>query len=527
MNTDKKGAHIVLQTGQLPVLRDWYLESHKIAGSGLAPRRLGVIHIFFFTVAAAAPLTALGGGVTTTFAVTGVLGVPLSFILVGLALAFFAVGYAAMSRFVSNAGAFYTYVAQGLGHATGVSAAFVALLAYNAIQIGLYGLFGAAFGDFIASKGGPDLPWWVWGFAGMAIVAILGVLRVDLNATVLAVLLILEITAVALFDLGAFMHPADGTITLAGLRPGDLFGGTGFQNIGIVIAFGVAAFTGFESAAIYSEECKDPRHTVGRATFAAVTFISLFYALSAWALTIGTGPSMVTEQSRQNGPGVVFGLFGQYWGNLVADVANVLFFTSVYAALLSFHNGVARYLFALGRERVLPAFLGRTAAGSRAPVAGSLLQTLLAIIVVGAFVIGGANPVLQLFTWLSLLAAAGIVLLMAASSMAVLGFFHRRPGDASIWQRLVAPILATITLSAMFGLIVWNFDTLTGSEGGLAYLRWLLPGLVIAAAVIGLIWGLVLRTSNRSTYDRIGLGALAPIEDELAAYSTGGIDGTH
>jgi amino acid transporter len=157
----------------------------------------------------------------------------------------------------------------------------------------------------------------------MAIVAILGVLRVDLNATVLAVLLILEITAVALFDLGAFMHPADGTITLAGLRPGDLFGGTGFQNIGIVIAFGVAAFTGFESAAIYSEECKDPRHTVGRATFAAVTFISLFYALSAWALTIGTGPSMVAEQSRQNGPGVVFGLFGQYWGNLVADVANV------------------------------------------------------------------------------------------------------------------------------------------------------------------------------------------------------------
>ena len=173
----------------------------------------------------------------------------------------------------------------------------------------------------------------------MAIVAILGVLRVDLNATVLAVLLILEITAVALFDLGAFMHPADGTITLAGLRLGDLFGGTGFENIGIVIAFGVAAFTGFESAAIYSEECKDPRHTVGRATFAAVTFISLFYALSAWALTIGTGPSMVAEQSRQNGPGVVFGLFGQYWGNLVADVANVLFFTSVYAALLSFHNG--------------------------------------------------------------------------------------------------------------------------------------------------------------------------------------------
>ena len=207
MNTDKKGAHIVLQIGQLPVLRDWYLESHEIAGSGLAPRRLGVIHIFFFTVAASAPLTMLGGGVTTTFAVTGVLGVPLSFILVGLALAFFAVGYAAMSRFVSNAGAILLASSADCWRIL-PSAAFVALLAYNAIQIGLYGLFGAAFGDFIASKGGPDLPWWVWGFAGMAIVAILGVLRVDLNATVLAVLLILEITAVALRR----RWPSSGTI---------------------------------------------------------------------------------------------------------------------------------------------------------------------------------------------------------------------------------------------------------------------------------------------------------------------------
>lgn len=527
MNTDKKRAHIVPQTGQLTVLRDRYLEPHKIAGGGLAPRRLGVIHIFFFTVAASAPLTVLAGGVTTTFAVTGVLGVPLSFLLIGLTLTLFAVGYAAMSRYVSSAGAFYTYVAKGLGRTAGVSAAFVALLAYNAIQIGLYGLFGAVFGEFIRTKGGPDLPWWVWGFAAIAVVAILGALRVDLNAKVLAVLLILEITATALFDLGAFMHPADGATTVAGLRPSDLFGGNGFENIGIVLALGVGAFAGFESAAIYSEECKDPRRTVGRATFAAVTFTSVFYALSAWALTIGAGPSQVAEQSRQNGPGIVFGLFAQYWGNLVADVVNVLFFTSVFAALLSFHNGVARYLFALGRERVLPAFLAYTGARSRAPVAGSLLQTLLAIIVVGAFVISGGDPVLQMFTWLSTLAAAGIVLLMAASSVAVLGFFHRRPGDASTWQRLVAPILATITLSVMFGLIVWNFDTLIGVQGGLPYLRWLLPGLVIAAAVIGVIWGLVLRSRNRSSYDQIGLGASAPIEDELAACSTGGIDGTH
>ena len=96
--------------------------------SQLRRRRLGVVHIVFFTVAASAPLTVLGGGVTTTFAVTGVTGVPLSFLLLAVALALFAVGYAAMSRFVTNAGAFYAYIARGLGATWAVAGAFVALI---------------------------------------------------------------------------------------------------------------------------------------------------------------------------------------------------------------------------------------------------------------------------------------------------------------------------------------------------------------------------------------------------------------
>ena len=55
-------------------------------------RRLGVLSVTFMIVAASAPLTVLAGGVTTTFAVTGVIGVPLSFILLGLVLTLFAVG---------------------------------------------------------------------------------------------------------------------------------------------------------------------------------------------------------------------------------------------------------------------------------------------------------------------------------------------------------------------------------------------------------------------------------------------------
>lgn len=475
----------------------------------LRRRRLGVIHLVFFTVAASAPLTVLGGGITTTFAVTGITGVPLSFLVLAAALALFAVGYAAMSRHVANAGAFYSYLARGLGRTWAVAGAFVALVSYNAIQIGLYGLFGAAFGDFAATAFGLDLPWWIWAAVALVLVGGLGVLRVDLNAGVLAVLLVLEVLAVVIYDIGAFQNPAGGAVSAAGLSPAELV----VPGVGAVFAFGVAAFIGFESSAIYSEECRDPRVTVGRATFVALGFTGVFYALSAWAMTVTVGAADLQAAAVEAGPGLVFGALAEHWGTTVADVANVLFLSSVFAALLSFHNGVARYLFALGREQVLPSELSRVGTRSGGPVAGSMAQSALAVVVLTLFVAGGTDPILELFTWLSGVAAVGVVLLMAGTSAAVVGYFRGRPSTVSTWQRAVAPGAATVVLLALVVLLVANFDTLLGTDPG-SPLRWILPGFVALGAVVGAVWGEYLRSRRPEVYSGIGHTAMAPEEDE-------------
>ena len=54
----------------------------------------------------------------------------------------FSVGYAEMSRHVHNAGAFYAYIARGLGPTAGAGASLVALVAYSAMQVGIYGILG-------------------------------------------------------------------------------------------------------------------------------------------------------------------------------------------------------------------------------------------------------------------------------------------------------------------------------------------------------------------------------------------------
>lgn len=479
------------------------------------PRRLGVPAVTFMIIAASAPLTVLAGGVTTTFAVTGVTGVPLSFLILGVTLAIFAVGYAAMSRFVTNAGAFYSYVARGISRPAGVGVSIVALVSYNAMQIGVYGLFGFQVSSLLNAKFGWDVPWWVPIIVCIALIAVLGVNRVDLSAKVLGVLVALEFVVVIVYDVAAFIVAPEG-VSGEALSPSSLF----VTGIGAVFAFGIAAFMGFESAAIYGEESKDPKRTIARATYTAVGIIALFYALSSWAMTVGSGPSKVIADATKQGPDLIFTFLSTNVGVVVSDIAQLLFVTSLFASLVSFHNAVARYFFSLGREGVLPGWLSRVRARSGAPWAGSVTQTVLAVVVIAVFAIASVGwvppegapaalfPVLTLFSWLTNSGAMGLVLLMAIVSVAVIGFFLRDGRGVGVWQRLVAPIVSGVALLVVFVLILVNFNVLLTSDPTAppTATTFILPAIVIVPGILGIVWGVVLKKRNPRVYAQIGHG---------------------
>ena len=482
-------------------------------------RALGVPDIVFFIVAASAPLTVVAGGASATYLVTGNAAIPLFYLILGAILALFVTGYAAMSHHVTSAGAFYSYVARGIGKAAGVGTAFVALIAYNAMQIGLYGLFGAAFGGFIDAQLSLSIEWWGWAFIAMATIGVLGWLRVDLNAKVLAVFLTLEVIVVLVFDLVVAGDPGPEGIVFTGFDPSVAFGAA----VGAALTFTMAAFVGFESAAIYSEECKDPRRTVARATYIALGITSIFYALSVWMIGNAAGPETATNPDRlaeagfvgaAGGPDpttILFVTIDSRLSSTFADIATLLFCTSLFAALLSFHNAVARYVFALGREGVLPQVCGRTRRGSGAPYVGSTLQTLLAAVIIAVFALSDADPVLELFTWLTNLGALGVMLLLALASFAVVGYFSRRSHDESDWAVKISPAIAGILLTAVFVTALLNFNVLiTGlQDAPLDDRSIILPAILIGGGLLGLAIGAWLRSSRPQVYDRIGEGGEA------------------
>lgn len=476
-------------------------------GTGLGQRRLGVPALVFLIIAASAPLTVVAGGVTSNYGVTGLPGIPLSFLLLGAVLVLFSVGYSAMSRHVLNAGAFYAYIARGLGKPAGVGAAWVALLAYNAMQIGIYGMFGFALSSFLGGLTDSPPSWWICALVAWGIVAVLGVCKVDLSAKVLGALVALEFLVVIVYDLLALTAAPEG-ITAQSLAPSGLF----TAGVGAALAFSIAAFMGFESGAIYSEEVKDPRTTAKRATFIALIIIGGFYAFSAWAMAVGEGDSQIIGHSVELGPDLVFAFLAGHTPQWFVDLSSLLFVTSLLAALAAFHNVVARYFFSLGREGVLPAALAYTSPRSQAPVVGSLTQSALALVVLAVFAAAGSGheygplfPVLTLFTWLTNMGAFGLVLLMALTSFAVVGYLRRHASEYGVWTRIIAPVAAGLALTVLFGLIVANFDVLIGLPEP-STLAWLLPAIVLVPGLAGILWAVDLRRRRPLIYAGIGHG---------------------
>jgi amino acid transporter len=452
--------------------------------------------LFFFAVSASAPMTVLAGGVVAAFS-GGTLGVPAAFLVLTLALGLFSVGYVSLARHVPHAGPLYAHVAQGMGPVRGLGAAVVALVSYAAILCCLFGLLGATLAQMLSG------PWWAWAAAAWAVVAILGMMHVSVNATVLAVLLVTEIAVVVAFDLAALTHPVDRRLEVVTLWPGLLSG----PGVGGALALCVACFVGYESTLAFAEEARN-HAAVARASFGSLAFLGVLYTVSAWAMVAATGPDRITSASAD----LVFTVLGDRYGPLVAVLASLLLVTSMLAAMISFHSTIARYLYVLTRERLLPVRFGRIRRGSGVPVGGSLVASAVALAVIVAWAGAGGDPMV-LFTQLAALAAVGIMALMAVCSLAAYGFYRRGGGaNESGWTRVAAPLVGFFAMTVLVAITVTNLHSLTGTTRDSVGV-WLLPGLIAAAATGGLVWGGVVRLRRRDIAARLGRGETEPLAE--------------
>jgi amino acid transporter len=482
---------------------------------------LGVAGIVFFVVAAAAPLVGMTGAVPFAIVLGNGAAVSGAYVAVGITLLLFSVGYATMSRHVTNTGAFFAYVGRGLGISTGVGSAFVSLVAYIAIQLAIFGFFGALVAGEMNAQFGIDLPWWGWCFIAWALVTALSLSSVDVGAKLLGVFMTLEVLSLLIMAVAVFVVGGpDGFDLGASFAPGNVIVGGLAGSAGIALAFAFASYIGFEATAIYGEESKDPKRTVPIATYVAVLLITALFGIVTFAVVTALGSSSVVDEvlarttvdgtPLANPAAVVFSVAEEYvgewlgtWaGSFVSTTMEWLVISSLFAGLLAFQNSAARYFYSMGRAGVLPSALDRVnKAGS--PQAGSLMVSLVTGLVIAVFVVADLDPVVNMFAWFSGLAVVGIALVEALVCVAVIAYFRRTRDDTRIWNTLIAPVLALIGLVVGLYLLISRFGLLAGTvaEGvdpaaqawGLNAVGWTLVLLPFAMLLIGIVVGTLRR----------------------------------
>jgi amino acid transporter len=433
---------------------------------------LGVPAIVLMVVAAAAPLSTVGGNVPIAMALGDSAGIPVAFLVAGVIFLLFAASFVAMSKYVSDTGAFYAYIQKGLGKAAGTGAAVLALPAYMATLLAVAAYDGVILASLLEIVGGPAVPWWVLTGLVLLIIAFLGYRDIDLSAKVLGIFLVSEVAILVVLDFVIVVQGGDKGIT------GDSFTPSGISGaFGIALLYALWGFVGVEATAVFRDEAKDPDRTVPRATYWAVGIVASFYAFSSWALVEGNGGNDAIQVAKDDPDNFMVNTAEKYLGILGKDLTTLFWFVSVFACALAFHNICARYTFVLGRDNVLPKKLGEVHPKLGSPANASVLITVLSLMIMGTFAAIGLDPVLQIFGPLGGLGIWGLSILWLLTTISVGLFFKRRGGPTGV---IALAVVATVALAAAVALIIANLTLVVGGSTTLAIIFGIAPVVLLA-----------------------------------------------
>jgi amino acid transporter len=522
----------------------------------LHKNEIGLPGVLYFCLAGSAPISAMLFNVPSMASQAGAT-TPLVFLLSGIGLMLLGVSIVYLSRRLTSAGGFYTWVRHSLGRRTAFQAGWLMMGGYALFEASLLGAFGSYTNSSIANYLHFNMPggWITYAIIGAAIIFSLSYFDVKWSVFAMAPFLILEVGVLVILDLvitlhgGAFGQDLTHTFTAAGANPlpfGKPFVNAtstnnltaapgGILGIGVAMALGVWSWVGFEAGAVYGEEARNPRRAVPVAVFAVVAFLTFLYVWTAYSATIGYGWQFAVTQFGNivNNPTPYYPLASTYVGGFLEALMIVAISTSALACGLAFHNGMVRYLYAMGREHILPRVFGRTHPSYRSPHIAIITQSLFSVVLIifFAFVLQKPNPdgtfsyalgiangsYVQVdgiypYTWLAIIGtiAFAIVYIMVNIASPVFSLrFDKK--SFNVLAHIAAPVLSTLVL--LVPLISFVMPTIPGAIGnyftslGFAATPFplnILPVFVIIWIVLGLIYSFVLSSANPERYDGMG-----------------------
>jgi amino acid transporter len=502
----------------------------------LARNALGLPQILFCIVTGSAPLAAMMFNDPLSGLGIGI-AVPAAFWIATIAFTFFSVGYIEMARRVTTAGGIYSYMSYGFGRVIGLGAAVGIAAAYMLFAVGVNGVTTYfAQTSILDLSGGFNMDWRIYAFCFIALMFFITYFHIESVAKFLGLCLVGELIILLIFSFAVVVKGGgpDGIVWEA-LNPAAIFsGGEGVEGAARVFGAGAAgvgffaafwSWVGFEMAPNYAEEARNPKKMMAYAIYISCIGLGVLYMFVSWMLISAYGSSqdqwvyaVGTQYGIAEAPAgllpegnyasVFYPVAQEFAGVGIRNLFEVLIITGSFACSLAFWQTSNRYLFAMGREHILPRALGRTHATHKSPFVATIVVLIFVCGVTAMVALGGAfttfreevlgvplsDPLVPLYALGTFMPFQGNTLLFPLMSLvciAILVYFLREGRDGFHWfKTFLAPIIGAGGIAFAVYLMQKDRAFLTTGvyEGWTKAVPYYAAGIFLGGCLLGVIY---------------------------------------
>ncbi|MEW6726602.1 MAG: APC family permease [Bacillota bacterium] len=384
---------------------------------------------------------------------------PLAYAIGVVAMIFTAWSYARMSHAFPIAGSVYSYASRGIHPSVGFFAGWAILLDYILTPALVYLVAGYALQEML-----PILPFWGWIAVFVVVNTAVNLRGIEMTARTNIGLLIFELFTLVAFIVVAFIAVMKG-VGAGAFTIDPIWKPEGF-SINMVMAatsLAVLSFLGFDAISTLSEEAKNPRKIVPRATVVALILVgSLFIAQTYLAGLII--PDHTTFDNLDTAFYAVAQAAGGDWLRYLCALATAIAW-GIGDGLVA-QAAISRLLFSMARDKIMPGALAKVHPTFKTPYVSTIFVALLAITV------GALIPIDKLTSMVNFGALTGFMFLHV--SVVSHYIIRQKQTDlASILKYLAAPGLG-------FSIIFYVWISLQPEAKTLGFI-WLAVGLLYGA----------------------------------------------
>jgi APA family basic amino acid/polyamine antiporter len=220
------------------------------------------------------------------------------------------------------------------------------------------------------------------------------------------------------------------------------------------------AFIGFDVVATSAEEVRNPQKNLPRGIFAGLAIVTVLYIGVTLVLT-GMVPYTTLAEADDPSLSTAFTAVGADWAAGIISVGILVGLTTVIMVLLL---GLARVIFAMSRDGLLPGWLSKTSSKSKTPIRTQIIVGALVAVIAGFTDVGVLEEMINIGTLSAfVLVSIGVVVLR-----------KKQPDLPRAFKVPLSPYLPILSAALCLWLML-GLTTLTWVR----FAAWLALGLII------------------------------------------------